>query len=760
MSWCALAYDTHVRGPSRDLNIFCLVNRMLDNPNRSRGDMTAIHTPYVAADKNIAELTVRAIVLGIILGALMTAANTYLGLYMGMTVSASIPAAVMSMLLLRLMKFKDVTILENNIVQTMTSAGESLAAGIIFTMPALLVMGFAGDMNFVTVFCVAILGGVLGTIFTIALRRVFIVEEALLYPEGIACEEVLVAGEKGGSSLIVILYALGLGALYGWFVKGFEIAEGKVMAGIDIAGARIYGASDLSLALLSVGYIVGLRIASYIFTGAIIGVLLITPVYGLVHGWPSGGMDLAHSAHSLWSTHVKFVGVGCMVVGGLWTLWSMRKTIMTGVKRVFGSDLGDDVQGLPRTEQDLPMKKMMPVLIAIVILTFIFYTWRLNLKGASMMESIILGAVGSLFLAMTAFFFSAVAGYIAGVVGSSNSPVSGMTIATLMATALLVWIVGDLLLGMEQNELMYATLIIASVVAVNAAIAGDVMQDLKTGHLVGATPWKQQIAEIVGVITGAVMAPLTLVVLNDAYRITHTYCMSNPPVNDPTCSSALAAPQAEIIGTLIEGIFGGTVNYPMLGLGVLVAILIIWKGLPVMSVAIGMYLPFYLSATIFIGGLLSHFVLRTTHLRVDGSLSGDPTDEALEAGTEVAKRGLLLSAGMIAGEALMGVVVAMFIVIANLVKPIRVPAEWFCSESYVDSVTGHSMCDERVIGTLPTWLSLLFFIWFFLVFTYLATRGMPRSKNGRGNLLIDWIAIAVDGIRKFINSLKPPSMRS
>ena len=726
--------------------------------------MTDTHTPYVAADKNIAELTVRAIVLGLVLGALMTAANTYLGLYMGMTVSASIPAAVMSMLLLRLLKFKDVTILENNVVQTMTSAGESLAAGIIFTMPALLVMGFADEMNFVTVFIVAILGGVLGTIFTIALRRVFIVEEALLYPEGIACEEVLVAGEKGGSSLIVILYALGLGAIYGWFVKGFEIAEAKVMFGIDVIGTRVYAASDLSLALLSVGYIVGLRIASYIFTGALLGVLLITPVYGLVHGWPSGGMDVAHSAHALWSTHVKFVGVGCMVVGGLWTLWSMRKTIMTGVKRVFGAEIGEGVDGLPRTEQDLPMKKMMPVLIAIVILTFIFYTWRLNLKGASLTESIILGALGSMFLAMTAFFFSAVAGYIAGVVGSSNSPVSGMTIATLMGTALLVWVVGDVILGMEQHELMYATLIIASVVAVNAAIAGDVMQDLKTGHLVGATPWKQQIAEIVGVITGAVMAPLTLVVLNDAYRITKTYCMDNPVKyyadGTPNCSSALDAPQAEIIGTLIEGIFGGTVNYPMLGLGVLIAVLIIWKGLPVMSVAIGMYLPFYLSATIFLGGLLSHFVLRTVHLRIDGTLTGEPSETAVEEGTEVSKKGLLLSAGMIAGEALMGVVVAMFIVIANLFKPLRAPAEWFCTKSHVDANTGHSICDERLIGTLPTWLSILFFAWFFFVFTYLATRGMPKSQNGRGNILVDWIAIIVDGIRRLINSIKPPSMRS
>jgi len=265
------------------------------------------------------------------------------------------------------------------------------------------------------------------------------------------------------------------------------------------------------------------------------------------------------------------------------------------------------------------------------------------------------------------------------------------------------------------------------------------------------------------VLTGAVMAPLTLVVLNDAYRITKSYCETNPVKfyadGTPNCSSALDAPQAEIIGTLIEGIFGGTVNYPMLGLGVLIAVLIIWKNLPVMSVAIGMYLPFYLSATIFVGGLLSHFVLRTVHLRVDGTLSGVPTEDASEQATNVSKRGLLLSAGMIAGEALMGVVVAMFIVFANLVKPIRAPAEWFCRESYADMESGHSMCSERVIGTLPTWLSILFFIWFFLVFTYLATRGMPKSKNGRGNLLIDWVAILVDGIRRFLNALKPPSMR-
>jgi putative OPT family oligopeptide transporter len=736
---------------------FSIAYRMIDNLIRNAPNMSDEFRPYVSANSSLPELTVRAIILGLVLGALMTAANTYLGLYMGMTVSASIPAAVMSMLLLRLLKFKDVSILENNIVQTMTSAGESLAAGIIFTMPALLVMGY--DMDIMTTFAVAMLGGILGTIFTITLRRVFIVEEALLYPEGIACEEVLVAGEKGGSSLIIILYALGLGAVYGWFVKGFNITEGKIMTGIDIMNARIYGAADLSLALISVGYIVGLRIASYIFTGAIIGMILITPIYGLVHGWPSGhSMDIAHSTQALWATHVRFVGVGCMVVGGLWTLWSMRSTIMTGISRVMGADLDDGIEGMPRTEQDLSMKKMIPVLIGIVILTFIFYTWRISSQGASLFQASLLAAVGALFLAVTAFFFSAVAGYIAGVVGSSNSPVSGMTIATLMGTALIVWIVGDVILGMSRNELMYATLIIASVVAVNAAIAGDVMQDLKTGHLVGATPWRQQIAEIVGVITGAIIAPLTLEVLNKAYRITYSYCITDPPVSDPDCSNALAAPQADIIGTLIEGIFGGTVNYPMLALGVLIAVLIIWKGLPVMSVAIGMYLPFYLSATIFIGGLLNHFVIRTVHLRIDGTLSGVPSGDAKDASSEASKKGLLLSAGMIAGEALMGVVVAAFIVLSLMIKPIRQPDGWFCKETYTDA-NGYSQCSDRIMDVLPPGLTFLFFLWFFLVFVWLATRGMPKSKNGRGNLIIDWIAVSIDGIRRFTKSIMPPTRR-
>tara|TARA_B110000116_G_scaffold257527_1_gene257789 strand:+ start:12557 stop:14551 length:1995 start_codon:yes stop_codon:yes gene_type:complete len=664
----------------------------------------------------------------------MTAANTYLGLYIGMTVSASIPAAVMSMLLLRMFRFKDVSILENNIVQTMTSAGESLAAGIIFTMPALLVMG--REMDTLTTFIVAILGGILGTIFTITLRRVFIVEEALLYPEGIACEEVLVAGEKGGSQLIVILYALGLGALYGWMVKGFKLTQAKVEVAVEIVGVRVYSALDYSLSLVAVGWIVGLNIASYIFFGAVLGVFILTPIYGMTYGWPVDA-DLAHGFKTLWSTHIRFVGVGCMVVGGLWTLIDMRKTISSGLKKALKSGLTESEISTIRTEQDIPMNRAFIGLVVVAVLTFIFYWWKTG--------SLTLAIVGAIFLAITAFFFSAVAGYIAGVVGSSNSPVSGMTIATLMATSLVVWIVGGIFLNMGQDELMYATLIIASVVAVNAAIAGDVMQDLKTGHLVGATPWKQQTAELIGVIVGAIVAPLTLTILNEAFRITPTYCAANPhPVSG--CSNVLEAPQAEIIGTLIEGIFGGTVNTPMIGLGVIVAAIIIgsrWylgksgPTLPIMSIAIGMYLPFYLSATIFLGGVLNHLVTRTAHLRVDGTLAGQPSEKAIKSGKELVSRGTLLSAGLIAGEALMGVVVAAFIVLSSF-SPIPRPDDWL-----------------PFLGTLGPILSTMFFLWFFGVFTWLVTRNLPPSKRPF-SLLFNWGAVIIDSTRRIINKVRVP----
>ena len=678
--------------------------------------MAAGHEPYISASESPKELTLRVILVGIVLGVLMTAANACLGLYAGMTVSASIPAAVMSMIILRTM-FKDVSILENNAVQTMASAGESLAAGVIFTVPALLVMNLWTSIQWMETLIIATLGGLLGTMFTIALRRLFIVEEALPYPEGVACREVLVAGEEGGDGALAILYALGIGCIYGLMVKGFQVTHHTVEGAFTFLTTRMYAGMDLSIALLSVGFIVGIRIASFIFFGGVLGFGLLVPMYDLIYGWPETD-NLVDGFYAIWSTQIRYVGVGAMVVGGVYTLWSMRKTIITGLSKAFVKS-DEDVGELPRTEQDLPMPYVFLTCGVLVVLTFFFYWWST--------QSFVLALAGALFLAFVAFFFAAVAGYIAGVVGSSNSPVSGMTIATLLFTVGLVWVVGDLMLNMETQDLMMATLLIAAIVATSAAIAGDVMQDLKTGHMLGATPRRQQIAEIIGVLTGAIVIGPVLSLLHDAFRISQTACQLNPLPNDPTCSNALFAPQAELIGAIVQGAFGGDLNIQMVMLGAAIAVALIMLKMPVMSVAIGIYLPLGLSVPIMAGGIISHFLLKSAHLRVDGILHDEPSPQAQKAAKEVESRGVLIGAGFIAGESIMGVFIAVLIV-----AKINLP-ELFG------------------VGTLNDMFSLAFFAWFVGVFIWLATRALPKG----GSLLGDVVVILAETIGNLINSLKP-----
>jgi len=679
--------------------------------------------PFVPAEKSLPELTPRAIILGIFLGVVMTAANAYLGMKVGMTVSASIPAAVMSMLLLRGLRFENVSILENNIVQTMASAGESLAAGIIFTVPALLVMGIWDDIDPLQTFIIAFLGGVLGTMFTIALRRVFIVEEALPYPEGVACTEVLIAGEKGGTGLIAIIYALIIGAMYGWIVEGLNVTKKGVHTVGEFMGTKFYAGSEMSLALLSVGYIVGLRIASFIFIGGILGFGFLVPIFGLLHGFPSepqgwnsainGDWHGGPSYYSVWSSQVRYIGAGAMVIGGVWTLWSMRNTIFTGFGKAlnFNSTDGEEVL---RTEKDTDMRIVLGVCGLILGLSFLFFFWKLGIS---------LAIAGTIFIAAVAFFFSAVAGYIAGVVGSSNSPVSGMTIATLMFTAALVYVVGTII-GADNSTMMFSTLIIAAVVAVNAAIAGDVMQDLKTGHMVGATPWRQQIAETIGVIVGAAVIGPILLLLNRAFKITRTHCeASNVKIMEESqltgtlpdlynCDEALLAPQADLIGTIIESIFGGSPNVEMLILGGVIAALLVWRKLPVMSVAIGIYLPLELSVPIFAGGLIHYYVTNTAILRVDGEITEKPTKPALKAAEEVTSRGVLIGAGFIAGESLVGVFIALLIV------TVGDPSNWF---------------NIPQLGQFPT---LVFFLWFVGVFIFLTTLSLPKKIISLGQELM------------------------
>ena len=682
--------------------------------------MSDLGEPYIPASESPKEFTLRVIVVGIILGILMTAANAYLGLYAGMTVSASIPAAVMSMIILRT-AFNDVSILENNAVQTMASAGESLAAGIIFTVPAFLVIGIWTEIQWLDTMIIALLGGLLGTMFTIALRRLFIVEEALPYPEGVACREVLVAGEEGGEGALAILYALGIGAIYGLMVKGFEVTHHKVEAAWEFVGTRVYAGMDLSIALLSVGYIVGIRIASFIFLGGVIGFALLVPMYGLIRGWPPAP-DLVSSFSIIWASQIRYVGVGAMVVGGVYTLWSMRKTIITGLSKALVKN-DDSSEKLLRTEIDLSLDKVLMFCGVLIVLTFLYYWWATG--------SLILALAGALFLGVVAFFFAAVAGYIAGVVGSSNSPVSGMTIATLLFTVALVWIVGDFFLGLGTTELMLATLLIAAIVASSAAIAGDVMQDLKTGHMVGATPWRQQTAEIIGVVTGAVIIGPTLQLLHNAFRISKTACEINPLPSDPGCDKALFAPQAELIGAIVQGAFGGGLNIEMVLLGAVIAIVLIVLKMPVMSVAIGIYLPLALSVPIMLGGIISYFALNSAYIRIDGSIKSNPSPAAKKAAKEVENRGVLIGAGFIAGESLLGVFIALLIV-----SDIKL--------NEIFSVT-----------TLGDLFSLMFFGWFVAVFIWLATRALPKG----GNLVTESQIIVLDACQKLFNAFKLKNLK-
>lgn len=701
--------------------------RLFDKPCVGRVSMSGNQEPWVPAEMNIKELTTRVVVIGVLLGGVMTAANAYLGLYVGMTVSASIPAAVMSMLILRGFKFKDVTILENNSVQTMASAGESLAAGVIFTVPALLVLGIWQDIEWVDTFLIAILGGLLGTMFTIALRRLFIVEEALPYPEGVACREVLVAGEKGGSGLIAIIYALLIGATYGWMVKGFKATHAKLEGVGEALGTRFYAGSELSLALLSVGYIVGLRIAAFIFLGGVVGFAILVPIYGMLNGFPDGTGIMTsigvYDYKEVWGSQIRYAGVGAMVVGGVYTLWSMRKTIAEGLSKAFKKGDGEEAQ--LRTEMDLPLDKVMMFCGVLVVLIFLFYWYATG--------SLIMALAGALFLAVVSFFFAAVAGYIAGVVGSSNSPVSGMTIATLLFTIALVWIVGGLILDMGQTEMMVATMFIAAIVATSAAIAGDVMQDLKTGHMVGATPWRQQTAEIIGVTVGAIVIGPVLSILHDAFRISNTACLANPRPEDPTCQDALFAPQAELIGAIVQGAFGGNINLPMVMLGAVIAVILIRLAMPVMSVAIGIYLPLYLSVPIMAGGIISHILLSSARLRIDGTLEGEPSEDATAAVKEVQDKGVLIGAGFIAGESLMGVLLAIFIVAE------MDPSSWFGG-----------------IGTLSYTLSLVFFGWFVAVFIMLSARALPA----KGNLAEDLMYVTADAAKKLRGVFSLPNFEN
>ncbi len=609
--------------------------------------------PLIPPSVLLPEITFKAVLLSIVLSAALAGANAYLGLFAGMTVSASIPAAVVSLAVLRL--FRTSNILENNIVQTAASAGEALAAGVIFTIPALLLINYWTTFDYWQTTAIAAVGGLLGVLFTIPLRRALIQAAHLQFPEGVATAEVLKVGTATASPSTRVtmdptrgFHTLLSAALMGGVVKlgesGFRLWNEAIEGATTMGRSVWYVGMNLSPALIAVGFIVGLPTATVIFLGGAIGWLVLLPIYATLVGVPPHQSAIA-SAMELWSSQIRFVGIGGMLVGGLWTIVQLRRPVFTSIRGLMeayrpASSLRARQVLSPRTDRDASP----PWIAALFVL---------SVTGMLGLYYLVIGQ-GSIAVLMTvimvvaAFVFSAVAGYMSGLVGSSSNPISGMTIATIMLSALLL----VLIMGRGHPAGPAAALLIGAVVCCAAAMGGDNLQDLKTGYLLGATPWKQQVMQVIGVLTGAVVLAPVLALLQTKYGIGEVTAEHPHP---------LSAPQATLMASLAEGVFGDSLPWHLVGFGALLGMITIWADhrlaargatfrLPVLAVALGIYLPLKLSAAILAGGLVAELARRRT---VDSS--GPP-----------ANQGLLFAAGLVTGEALMGILLALPIALASV----------------------------------------------------------------------------------------------
>ncbi len=592
------------------------------------------------------QLTARAIILSLILTVLLAAANAYLGLFAGLTVATAIPAAVVSMGVLRMLGRSN--ILENNIVATGASAGSSIAAGTIFTIPALVIMGHWTSFEYWWVLAIAGLGGLLGVLFSVPLRRTLILEQKLKFPEGVATAEVLKVGENPGPGVIALALAAGTGALFKFVLAGLKLSPESFTVA-RFFGERTIGffGINLSPALLGVGYIVGFNIGSLMLSGGALSWWVFIPLYNNfmlgqdpVLAAELVGLSAGDTAGLIWSRQIRYIGVGAMLIGGLWSLWSLRKSLLSGI-RTGASLRRSGGAAVPHTERDLPMIAIMTGIVLFVIPLFALYYAVVASFGVALTMAVI--------MVITGFVFSSVSGYMAGLVGSSNNPVSGITISTILFASLVL--LG--ILGKGSTVGPVAAVMIGAVICNAAAIAGDNLQDLKAGQLVGATPWRQQVMLGIGALaSAAVMAPV-LNLLLEAYGI-------GTPARAGV--SALAAPQATLMASVASGIFGSGLPWNMVAVGAIVGAIVItldeylrrtgasWRA-PVLAVAVGIYLPLELSTPIFAGGLIAELATRWHRRRKPGA---DP--ELLK------QNGLLFSAGLIAGEAIIGVLIAIPIV--------------------------------------------------------------------------------------------------
>lgn len=594
------------------------------------------YEPYIKSSQIIPEVTLKAIVLGSILSVLFGIANAYLGLKVGMTVSASIPAAVISMALLRSL-FKKVTVLENNIVQTVGSAGESLAAGIIFTIPAFFIWNAQGFEYRITqwqVIGLSLLGGALGILLMIPLRKYLVEREhgKLAFPEGTACAEIIVAGDEGGSKAKQVFLGIGIGALYKILMNMArlwpEIPNLNLFWGRNndkgLPGANV--GIDATPALLGVGYIIGPKIAALMFGGAVMGYIGIAPLLAYI-GQQAPDIIISPATaplsqldpSQLRNFYIKYLGVGAVALGGFVSLIKSIPVIVhsfaAGFSQIFGKQAVDQQQ-IPRTDRDLPLSTVLIGSIIVIILIWLFPGTELHILGAAL--AVIFG-----------FFFVVVAARIVGIVGSSSSPVSGMTIATLLVTCLIL-----LAFGVKGSSGMITAMSVGTVVCIAVCMSGDIAQDLKTGYLLGATPRKQQLTEFIGLLFPALAMGATIFLLNEAFGF----------VRDASHPEPLLAPQANVMATVVQGVMHGNLPWIPIICGAMLAASIELVGISSLPFAIGLYLPLDLSSPIMAGGLLALILRKNIRNENDYKRKQE--------------NGILFGSGLVAGDAIIGVGIA------------------------------------------------------------------------------------------------------
>jgi putative OPT family oligopeptide transporter len=633
---------------------------------------------FIPAKTIIPEMTVKAVLIGALLAIVLGSANAYFGLYAGMTISAAIPGAVMAFALLKPLKG---TILEVNIGMMGAAAGTALAAGVIFTIPAMLLLKAWTDIHYLETTIIAALGGTLGVLWMVSLRRALIIKTDLPFPEGVAVAAVLTTTVGDGvsnktkdvsSSGIWLLLGSVIGALLKFGQVGLHAIQGKIhvisnFGKFNIGGGEnsglFYGGIATSPALLGVGWIIGPKIASYVFVGGLLGWVIIAPLIALAVGIPiptteaqisnamaftGGDLDtgkLIWGFYKIWEDYIRYIGVGAMVIGGLWTIFKLRNNLADGIREAITGIKNGQAQTKKRTDKDLNFKYVFLTIGALTVPVFLVYVW--------ISDNYFISGIMAVFAILFAFIASAIAGYMAGLVGSSNNPTSGVTVSVLLLTSLIL-----LGFGMTGSVGAYGiALLIAAVIACCAAISGDVLQSMTAGQMIGATPYKQQIAELIGIIAAAPVLAIVVSALHRAYTIG---------------STNLPAPQAFLMSGVVRGVLGGEMVWPFVLAGMVLAFVLILINVPVLPVAIGIYLPFTLGTPIFCGGVIRYITNRRI-TKEHGSGDDEQASEwelaikqtEIKPKDRIIRTGLLFTAGLIAGEALTGVIVA-FIIIAGL----------------------------------------------------------------------------------------------